>query len=228
MKKMILVFILALPLVLKAQSPGYQGKHFILSYSPDITFANYLVGIIPVIPFEAPDGIFIRHNIMAEYVLSRKISIGAEYTFLNQNAITGSDDQINGNSYSLNIASGSFALDLILYTSDNNPIAPVGNYLKFKVFINNYTAKANSINSDSLPADVKNPQSVTGQTFGVGVGFGHNHIVAGRVLITYGASLDYNFNLTPNQATLNQRVYEHLFGAYIFPALRFGVGGLLF
>ena len=225
MKKTLTTFFLLLPFLTFAQSPGYQGKHFILSYSPDIAITNYFNGILPIIPYEEADGLYLRHNILAEYVLSRNMSIGAEYSFLNQAAYTYTSDG-SGTSYFLNIKSGSIGLDLIYYTGNNNPIAPVGNYFKVKLFLENYSAAASAFPGNSVPSSVQTP--VTGQTFGIGIGFGHNHIIANRVLITYGISMDWHVDNTQNEVELNQRVYEHLLGAYIFPSLRFGVGGLLF
>jgi len=225
MKRLILVLILAFPLSLQAQSPGYQGKHFILSYSPDINLTNYFLGVFNPIPHENVFGLFLRHNIMAEYVVNRTLSIGLEYTFLNTDlGITENDSY----QYIMKLNSGQFGFNFIFYTGENNPVAPVGNYLKFKFFVNNYSANVVSPVPNPIPPNAPNPQSVTGQNFGIGFGFGHNHVVANRLIITYGGSIDYNIDNTQNTTVLNQRAYEHFVGAYLLPSLRFGVGGLLF
>jgi hypothetical protein len=228
MRKILCLLFFCIPFVAKPDAPGYQGKHFILSYVPDLTPTNYLQfsgSSFNTIPNEVT-GIYLRHNINLEYVVSRTMSIGGEVSFFSQKPLFAPNE---GEKYYINIKSTGLAFNLIFYSAENNPVAPVGNYIKLKFFVNNFTANATTGAGLRLPYPLDSGMS-KGQSVGFGIGFGHNHFIANRVLITYGASLDVNVDLgaTTLSSETEKVAFKHIFGTYILPSLKIGIGGLLF
>lgn len=227
----LVIVLILLPFSARPDSPGYLGHHFLISYGPDFSVTNYPLifsakgSQLNSIPNEK-SGIYFRHNFDAELVINRSLSIGGEYSFYDHSTSVYSDLKADAD-YLLKIHGESYAVNLLFYNAKGSPIAPVGNFIKVKFFMTRFSASASNA-SGTLPSDIGSAQ-YNGNTFGAGLGFGHNHIIANRILISYGASFEYNIDFPGSD---KQRIHEdalhHIRGTYIMPAAKLAIGGLLF
>jgi len=228
MKKLILILLLIVPIVLKAQVPGYQGKRLLLYYNlglgPNFIQAVYNSGL--TYPFQ----LHTTHSLDIEYILSRKFSLEGEFSFLDNKPIVEGIDANGSNvsTYPLDIVTTGFGINCVFYPGENNAFAPVGNFFKIKLAIKNYTATGNIYTSDSAGNPIQHKKIVSGSLYGFGLELGHHLVIKDKVILS--ASLNADFNLPIGDVLANDGisyyVYNHLLDTYII-YLRFGIGGLL-
>jgi hypothetical protein len=227
MKKLTIILLLIVPMVLKAQVPGYQGKRLIVYYNlslgPNFIQSVYNSGL--TYPFQ----IHTAHSLDAEYILSRKFSLEGEFSFLdNKFNVSETDDYSNYNTFPLDLVTTGFGINCVFYGGENNAFAPVGNFFKIKLAIKNYTATGNVYSNDSAGNSISSKKIVSGTLYGFGLELGHHLVIKDKVILS--ASLNADFNLPIGDVLANDGlsyyVYNHLLDTYII-YLRFGIGGLL-
>jgi hypothetical protein len=238
MKTLILIFLLAVPFFMKAQAPGYQGKHFLLSYNAG--FGCNGINAFPRsfssvqqedVSLKVPFMIFMNHTFQAEYILSRHFGLEAEFSYLNNSGFEkDSANQVYGH---VNVEASGFGLNFVFYTGDNSTTAPVGNFIKIRTFTKSYKA----MGFVYVPMNYPDPAILlattphTGSGFGLGLEIGHHQIAWNHVLFNISVCSEYSF-LTPSVDSfvgrnVNIEVTRHLTSAYL-AYFKFGVGGLLF
>ncbi len=234
MKKLAILIFVFCSMQGSAQVPGYQGYRFLLSYDAGIV-PGVLTHISQTYSTENL-GIFLHHNITAEYVLDRKFSLGAEFTFFQDKPTMYAYDQYSYpehySPYTMTVTALTIGIDAIIYAGENNPLAPVGNFFKLKLFTTSYSADVQNVTTETDPVTGYNnlkltPTAVTGQTAGFGVGFGQNHVIYNRIVLNAGLDLDFNIKRTDNGSNIASNAYSHILLSNIV-YLKLGVGGLLF
>ena len=184
----ILMCAIFLPSSLKAQVPGYQGKRFMAGYGLHIS-----PGFVRMFGGEGTSGpwLNLRHNINAEYIVGRRLAIGADLdlasTGYKYNTTTSAIDNA-GNYYQKNkttlysVSGYSYGIHFTHYgIFENNPVAPIGDYIRLKLFRLNY-------NSD-IPDDKENHGELKEQAFatnGIGLGYGQTRVYYNKVMLDIG------------------------------------------
>jgi len=216
MKNILIIILMLLPVISKAQVPGYQGKRFILSYNLDVApnLTYIYVNLSNPVPFQ----VFSNHHLNVEYVLWRRFSIGADVSFSQNNpAILDSGNKAH-------VTTSTFGLNFIFYPNHQNTIAPVGNYFKIRVFEGNANSSGLIINGNTNTWE--NDHTPIQKIYGFGIGFGNNLIVHNNIVLTASINMDLYLSST-NSVPLEEDVESHLLTSYLF-YLKLGIGGLLF
>jgi len=216
MKKALFLILIFFPFLSMAQPPGYQGKRFIASYNMDI--APNLTYIYVNLDRAVPLQLFLNHHLNVEYVLWRRFSVGADFSFSQNNpAILDSGNKAH-------VTTTTLGLNFIFYPNNSNTIAPVGNYFKIKVFEGNASSTGRIF--ENANTGWSNYNSPNQKIYGFGVGFGNNMIVHNNVCLTASINIDLNMPFV-NGDPLQADVESYLLTSYLF-YLKLGIGGLLF
>ena len=217
----------------KGQAPGYQGLRFMLGYSikPMINYAG--VG-------EGSDGkpkfIFPVHNINANYVLSRKLALGASYEFASFKNILSHYAFRYGSISDNTTKSSVIGLESRFNIGEHNAVAPLGNYLSFKLIYGRFNIqqieqRPNGSIMDTVSA-VYNASSL-----GIGIGFGRTKIIFGRVVLDFGGQVGSYFRtwgvFRPRDfSNQNKTVWYNGLGSFMqvneLITFKVGISGLLF
>lgn len=241
----ILICILIFNNTVNAQVPGYQGKKFMAGYAMNI-IPNYLKIIGEGKQYKT-SYIDLRHSFNVEYIVARKLVLGADlefpsvdYNYYTLDFTDKEDYYSNNNNNNDNelkttkIKGVSYGFHLTSYgVFSNNPVAPVGDYLRFKLFTLNYTTGLPDAD-EYLKAEAK-PATKSFSTFGVGIGYGQTRVFYNRAVLDVGfesAWITKNSGFTPNDKTNGLSFPENeslrvLFWDY-FLTFKIGVSGLFF
>ncbi len=228
MRKLLICFFL-FPALLKGQVPGYQGKHFILSYNLDVlpNLAYIDLNSVSTLPVQ----ILFSNHISTEYVLGRSFSLGLDASYSQSKIFL-----VDGNA---NESGDSYGLNLTFYPKKNNTIAPVGNYFKIRIFTGSTWASGNirnnTFDNNGYPVTLIKPEQTNLTVNGFGIGFGNNMIVHNNIVLTASVNLDFNVmnfnnNKIPTGSNFEELTYDiqnHLFETYLF-YFKLGIGGLMF
>jgi hypothetical protein len=223
MKKAILILFLAVSTLASAQVPGYQGKRFLLSYNLGVS-SNLFQYIFNTNGMDQKSfNIFFNQSFEAEYVLDRRFSLEGEFSFLDNN-VKYADIPIP-----LDIKSTSLGINCVFYPFNNNSLAPIGEFTKLKLYSKNYSATGPLSYDNGIGYAYYNVKT-KGQTYGIGVAFGHHHLIKNRILLSGSLDMDLDIaNIAP-ASQLNEiqvLAQSHFLSTYIV-YLKFGIGGLLF
>jgi len=233
MKKLTIILLLIVPMVLKAQVPGYQGKRLIVYYNLGVA-SNFIKALYFPYGYTYPLQFHLCHNLDAEYILSRKFSLEGEFSFLENkpNEFADISSPIYGSSVAsipIDMVSTGFGVNCVFYPGSDNAFAPIGNFFKLKLGIKSYTATGMTYSPDSLGNSVQSKKSVTGSLYMVGMEFGHHLVVKDKFVLSASLALDVNL---PSSSSISDdgvsvNVYEHMLFTYLI-YLKFGIGGLLY
>lgn len=227
-----------------AQVPGYQGKRFMAGYSMNI-IPNYLRIMGDYDQYKS-SFVDLRHSLNAEYIIARKLVLGADLEFPSIEYNYYSLDYSNNSNYynnnsnnedelkTISISGISYGIHFTSYgVFSNNPVAPVGDYLRFKFFNINYSTGLPD-EEEYLTAEAK-PVTKPFSTFGVGIGYGQTRVFFNKALLDVGfetAWLTKNSSFTPNDKSNGLTFPENeslraLFWDY-FVTFKIGASGIFF
>jgi hypothetical protein len=222
MKRYVLIIFLATSSLACAQVPGYQGKRFLLSYNLGVSSNLFQIMFTGANgPVQPKFGIFTNHSLDAEYVLDRRFSLEGEFSFLH-NKINYTDIPVP-----LDVITTSFGVNCVFYPFKDNALAPVGAFTKLKLYSKNITASGPATDDYGRYLYSSNPK---GQAFGIGLAFGHHHIIKNKILLTGSLDMDFDVGSLAKENRTDDVLVKaegHLLSTYLV-YLKFGIGGLLF
>jgi hypothetical protein len=226
MKKLIIYLFILAPCYLQAQAPGYQGKHFLLSYNMGLSSnaIQAFTGLEQKVPFE----LYLTHSFDAEYVLSRKFSLEGEFTFLENKPSSLAPYYTP---FIMNQTG--FGLNCVFYPGEENGVAPVGDFLKLRFGVRNYSSTGIVEGNDSITGQPYVAQrSATGSGYNFGLEFGHHQIIKDRILFSASICLEATLlhpdnPLSYDDLSVNGEAQEFLLSHY-WGYFKIGIGGLLF
>jgi hypothetical protein len=244
MKKTLIV-ILALASFTRsyAQNPGYLGKHVMLTYNFHVMPR---VGILVGVPINSLE---YRHEAQASVILGRFTVVNAtvQYTKDNSHWYNAIAPKPGGTSWettsykshllytNLGIGLGISRYNIL----GPGPLAPIGNYVKGHVMVNNFHAVDTvgqfgySFSRSSMSTHTRH--DVFGLGFAIGAGIGRTRMVGEMLIIDYGLESDWtlvqvvkpknddgNYHRSTFRGLSQGVLLGHTF------SFRVGIGGLLF
>ena len=234
MKNIFIAILLLVGISATAQVPGYQGLRFT---------AKYNVGIGHGAIFGRPGKLpMLFHHGSLEYVVGRQWVLGVDYGFMTYKAPAplrlfddsySSASSVNRDKYKGRFTQHVASLYGKFFFKRRGFIAPVGPYALLGVY---YQYSTNTIyspsdNNDYYSIPTINRNNITAHHGGLQVGMGRNFVVAGRMVIDLGMTL--NITLPPPNAggftinTVEQAAYADLILRNLFQ-LHVGIGALAF
>jgi hypothetical protein len=163
---------------INAQAPGLIGKRLTIGY-----YANFSFNIFGS-PYNAAEKsensfgniIHTKHNFNADYVLTRSLSLGMDYSYSRSGLLTESFLDI-----SHNIQMREVGIRLKNFKRKTGGIAPIGFYNQYRLFRLDYETE---ITQASRTAD---PISVIDRTaYGFSLAYGHQGILVSNILYNIG------------------------------------------
>ena len=170
-----------------AQSPGYMGKHIVLSGEGSFSGSAFIM-----------KKTWLKFGANAEFVLNKKISFGFGYLYNNtySDHFERSDDYFTYSGF--NLQTQTFGLDFYIYTSG---IAPLGDFIRFRLFyMHNYSddfyENKTPLNSgiDPFSAPSYSESKLSNTNYGITVLFGRKRIFYNFLSVSYGVKLGLALN----------------------------------
>lgn len=225
----------------QAQVPGYLGKRFMVGYG---LFINTNFDRIYGNSDKDHSAFFrFRHNFTADFVTGRKSVVGIDvdlnkifyrYTAYERDTNAPAGKQQTEYLEKATISGISYGIHYTTYgIFKNNPVAPLGDYLRFKLFWLGYTT--NSMEGESVEHGKPVLKEKQFSTPGLSVGYGQTRVLFDAAVLDFGLEWSWllknkNYISVGDNSNLTNAEYsalDELFW-YYFVNFRIGVSGLIF
>lgn len=180
---------------MNGQAPGLVGKKLTLGYDANFSFNVYGVGYnnaeSNALTFD--DIISTKHSFSADYVLTRGLSLGMDYSYAR-----GGIESIESY-FSNNIIMNEVGVRLKNFHSLKGGIAPIGFYNQYRLFMLNYQTELVG-DPEFFGEEDLVYEGLNRTAYGVSLAYGHQGIVAANVLYNIGFEMgvctsDLSFDL---------------------------------
>jgi hypothetical protein len=180
---------------ISAQSaPGLLGKRLIVSYDYgfyinlklDDTYTTNGVEDETSVLQIISDLTIPKHYFGAEYILSKRLSVGLNYNFYRRNLNAVSIGSSNTLNFIHNVSASEYSVHLKYFSS--KAIAPIGHYNQIRVFAFNYTSRLNGREEffeEEPPVYVFDKDLKLGLAYG----FGRQGIIFSNILYNIGCEI---------------------------------------
>ncbi len=212
--------------VLAQDVPGYRGKRFMAGYTINIGHNALSSGYIYT---SDKFRLHYKHGIAADYLSNRFTSLGGEVSYLNApigTFVERIDTQnIIGSSLYISMSAG--ATMKKFYGIKNGLIAPIGGFVKYKLFLEKMYVEETFLGAKSKKYKYWSP--------GFGIAYGQSRVLGNSVRLEGAIELDVLLGTFIGwgdliiSRTANDRhdmAYYHLLG--YSSTVRLGLSGLLF
>lgn len=214
MRYILIVLLIAISTISKAQPPGYLGKRFTVSYD-QLVGPNYLniLGINKIEHKNMADYVNKTSELNAnfnytgsisiDYVFSKSksagLSIGKIYqTMYFDDSYFETYDSLYGYTNEKNIVNGAklngFSVSAFIKFFRGQSIAPLGDYIKLELLYSNYQIESfiNNTNAELYKLSKGKLEPIS--NLGVAVTFGRSRIFWDRVVVSSGVTAGMRFN----------------------------------
>jgi hypothetical protein len=227
-----------------AQVPGYMGKKFLASYNLNLGFGDPL--------FASAWGIYPRHCLSADYVISRQTMIGLSYDYLSAKVKGDNSNGDDGSGVWENLthfSNHNIGINFTVFPRRNGTVAPLGRYIKFKAYYGVYHVSRDIYvdYEDLLNNEYRKLYNNTAvyKSWGFGLGYGSIRMIGKKVTLDLGGEVNValkQFNGVEDQfypntksdlsysesaGNWNAKLNSFLWGNFL-GSFKIGVGGLLF
>lgn len=235
MKKYILILLTTFStLAAMAFVPGFQGKRFTVMYQLGVTH--------PAITARTGKLPTFFNNLVLDYTLSRKWTIGIKYGFMTYKAPTAkaafnynhgsyysSDGYYKNTSYPGRYMQHIVAVQARKFVGNRGYIAPVGRYIIVGAYYQYATDQLTMVKSGAGVGGL----ALTGYKTrahmgGITVGLGRNYVVARRMLLDIGFCINVTpFVMIESGQSVKTAVWSNMFFRNLFQ-INLGMGALAF
>ncbi len=242
MKKLLFIafFIIAFIHDVNAQTPGFMGKKVIAytSFSTNSPGLSFLLNN-PFTPYNATSkekvgrAFLPTYKLGMEYVVSRKNAIGVDYFFQRGGFKADTDYDFfqedlpyNRNFFrnSIGIFLKSYRVQLNGRRSDMGSLAPIGRYVKYKLFVSR-----EHLVISGTDEYFSNTDKVLGERnfhhAGISISAGRNFVIFNNILFDFGA--EFGFVMYNSNKDLQRDLYQQLLSYHLFN-FHVGIGVPLF
>lgn len=244
--KNLVFFILCLGLIgcANAQVPGYMGKKFLAGYNLNLGFGDPL--------FTDVWGVYPKHCLSTDYVISRQTMIGLNYEYLSAK-VTGDNsnsDQSSGAWERLShFSNHNIGINFTVFPRRNGTVAPLGRYIKFKAFYGVYhvSRDIHVLYQDQMYNEYEKVYSNTAvyKSWGLGLGYGSIRMIGKNITLDLGGEMNValkqfngiedqfysnntsRFTYSETEGNWNFKLSSFLWGNFL-GSFKIGIGGLLF